>query len=207
MYFRPQHQPPGFQSKTRMRTECRDTRLASGRSGPPGFFVTVVSLAVFAALAVSSPGCANYRLGTGVSSAFRTLYIEPVANQTLLPQSQALLSTHLRESFARDGRITLVNTSEAADATLSVLINDYHRDVAAGRADDTGLARKFDVTLGASCTLRDRRTGHAIFSGRPVQVRREVFTDSGQLQAEFQTLPLLTDALARKVVSAALDVW
>jgi hypothetical protein len=40
-----------------------------------------------------------------------------------------------------------------------------------------------------------------------VNAVREVFTDSGQLQSEFQTLPLLADALATKVVHTALDVW
>ena len=41
-------------------------------------------------------GCANYHLGTGGTPTFRTLYIEPVANKTLLAQSQPLVSTRLR---------------------------------------------------------------------------------------------------------------
>jgi hypothetical protein len=152
-------------------------------------------------------GCANYQLGTGSAPSFRTLYVEPVANRTLLPQSQPLLSTRLRESFARDARVQLANSPGNADATLVVVINDYHRDIAAVREDDTGLARKFNVTLGATCTLRDNRTGQIIFENRPITAVREVFTDSGQLQAEYQTLPLLADALAAKVVHTALDVW
>jgi hypothetical protein len=152
-------------------------------------------------------GCAHYQLGTGAAPAFRTLYVEPVANKTLLPQSQPLVSTRLRESFARDARVQITGSPNAADATLTVVINDYHREIAAAREGDTGLARKFNVTLGASCTLRDNRTGKLIFENRPVVAVREVFTDSGQLQAEFQTLPLLADALAVKVVHAALDVW
>ena len=158
-------------------------------------------------LAVAGSGCANYRLGTGATPAFHTLYVEPVANKTLLPQSQPLLSTRLRESFARDARVQLANSASAADATLHVVINDYRREVAAVREGDTGLARKFNVTLGALCTLRDNRTGKAIFENRPISAVREVFTDSGQLQAEYQTLPLLADALAAKVVHTALDVW
>ena len=151
--------------------------------------------------------CAHYHLGTGATPTFRTLYVEPVANKTLLPQAQALLSTRIRESFLRDNRVALVNSPEAADATLAIVINDYHRDVAAVREDDTGLARKFNVTLGIACTLRDRRSGRTIFEGRPVSAQREIFTDSGQLQAEYQTLPLLAESLAGKVVHATLDVW
>jgi len=166
-------------------------------------FLAAVLLAALPGLA----GCSHYRLGTDSPPAFHTLYIEPVINQTLLPQSQALLTTHLREVFARDGRVSLVNSPEAADATLTVVISNYHREVAAGREDDTGLARKFNVTLEVSCTLRDRRQVKPLFEHRLVQAQREIFTDSGQLQAEYQTLPLLADALALKVMQAALDRW
>jgi hypothetical protein len=152
-------------------------------------------------------GCANYQLGTGSALTFRTLYVEPVANKTLLPQSQPLVSTRIRETFARDGRVSLANSSAGTDATLTVVINDYHREISAVRTDDTGLARKFNVTLGALCTLRDNRSGKLIFENRPITAVREVFTDSGQLQSEYQALPLLAEALAAKIAHAALDVW
>ncbi len=178
-------------------------------SRPPVCLRLSPLLVVIGALAalLSGSGCANYRLGTGSTTSFRTLYIEPVGNQTRLPQSQALVSTRLRETFARDGRVTLANSGSAADATLTVVINYYAREIAAVREGDTGLARKFNVTLGASCTLRDNRTGRPIFENRPINAVREVFTDSGQLQAEFQTLPLLAESLALKVAHASLDVW
>ncbi len=162
-------------------------------------------LPLFAMLALG--GCANYQLGTGTTPTFRTVYIEPVSNRTLLPQSQPLLSTRLRETFARDGRVSLGTSSSDSDVTLTVVIDHYFREVAAVREGDTGLARKFNVTLGATCTLRENRTGKLIFANRPISAVREVFTDSGQLQAEYQTLPLLADALAAKVAHAALDVW
>ena len=159
------------------------------------------------AVILAATGCAHYRLGTGATPSFRTLYVEPVANRTLLPQSQAVLSSQLRETFARDGRVGLGTSTGNADATLSVVIDQYFREVAAVREGDTGLARKFNVTLGVKCTLRDNRTGRPIFTDRTITATREVFTDSGQLQAEYQTLPLLAEALAAKVAHAALDVW
>jgi hypothetical protein len=157
--------------------------------------------------ALVTTGCANYRLGTGANPSFRTLYVEPVANKTLLPQSQPLVSTRVRETFARDGRVQLANSSAGTDATLTIVINVFHREIAAVREGDTGLARKFNLTLGALCTLRDNRNGRTIFENRPVSAVREVFTDSGQLQSEYQTLPLLAEALAAKIAHAALDVW
>src|SRR5215212_4157044 len=123
-------------------------------------------------LACAAGGCSHYQLGTGTAPTFRTLYVEPVANQTMLPQSRALLSTQLREAFARDARVALVNSPVGADATLTVVINDYHRDIATGREDDTGLARKFNLTLGVACTLRDNRAQKFLFEKRIVAAQR-----------------------------------
>ena len=109
--------------------------------------------------------------------------------------------------FARDPRVTLVNSPDAADATLAVTITSYRRDVLTVREGDTGLARKFNLTLATLCTLRSRRESKVLFENRPVEVQRESFTDSGQLQSEYQTLPLLAESLATKVAHAVLDVW
>jgi hypothetical protein len=152
-------------------------------------------------------GCAHYQLGTEGKLAFATLDVAPVANKTLLPQAQAIVSTQMREAFIRDARLTLVNSAAEADATLSVTLRDYHREIAAARADDTGLARKFTLTLATTCTLRDNRSGKVLFADRSVSVHRDAFTDSGQLQSEYQTLPLLAEALAQKIAHAVLDTW
>ena len=166
---------------------------------PLAFFFLSVMLLV--------AGCANYQLGTGARPTFATLYVAPVANHTLMPQAQAIVSTQLREIFAKDGRVTLVNSAEAADATLTVVIRDYHRDIRAVREDDTGLARKFALILTTDCTLHDNRTGRDLFTDRRVSVSRDSFTDGGQLQSEYQMVPLLAQSLADKVSHAVLDVW
>lgn len=166
-------------------------------------------LCLVAAALFLGTACSHYQLGTGAKTklAFQTLYIEPVENKTLLPQARVLVSTQLREAFARDARVSLVNSPEAADATLAVTITSYRRDVLTVREGDTGLARKFNVTLATTATLRDRRGNQVLFESRPLSVQREVFTDSGQLQSEYQTLPLLAQSLAAKVTHAALDIW
>lgn len=201
---KPETEQGGNQTTGNIRSSFRpsgDDPLSVSRRRSPA---PILLLAVCLFLAA---GCANYRLGTESTLTFRTLYVEPVANKTLLPQSQPLVSTRLRETFARDPRVRLTHSAGDADATLTVVINDYHRDIAAVREGDTGLARKFNLTLGAACTLRNNRTGQMIFENRPITAVREAFTDSGQLQAEYQTLPLLAEALATKVVHATLDVW
>ncbi len=187
---------------------CRLPRCEIFRLARPLHLSRLLIAAVApAAVLLFSGGCAHYQLGTGSAPAFRTLHLEPVANQTLLPQSQPILSTRLREAFLRDARITLVNSAAGADATLTVVISDYRREIATVREGDTGLARKFNVTLGTTCTLRDNRTGKALWEKRLINATREVFTDSGQLQSEYQALPLLAEALSARVLQAALDAW
>jgi outer membrane lipopolysaccharide assembly protein LptE/RlpB len=152
------------------------------------------------------PACTHYRLGTGGELAFHSLYVEPVASDALLPQSRALVGTQLREAFLRDGRVTLANSADAAGATLHVSLKSYDRQATVARADDTGLARKFALTLTAECTLRTR-DGRVLFEKRIVRAQRDAYTDQGQLPAEYQTLPLLAETLAQNVTHAVLDVW
>ena len=71
---------------------------------------------------------------------------------------------------------------------------------------DTALGRKFTVTLAAEITVTDA-SGRKLVDRRTVRVARDVFTDSGQQPAEYQTLPLLAEALATEIAHAVLDTW
>jgi hypothetical protein len=161
-------------------------------------------LAVLCAGLVS---CASYRLGTGTEPAFSTLHVAVAQSDLLVPQAQALVTTQVREAFLRDGRLRLVNSPLEADATLTLTIEEYHRAVAVVRPDDTGLARRFEITLGARAELRDNRTLKMIFAGRRLVARRGIFADGGQIQAEYQNLPLLAEKLGDEAVRAVLDTW
>ena len=169
-----------------------------------------------AGAAILLAGCAHYQLGTGGTPVFATLYVAPVINKALLPQAQAIATSQLRERFERDGRVGLADAPGGADATLEVSLTDYHREIAATRSDDTGLARKFAITLTAHCSLKDNRTGKFLFEDRVISVRKDAFTDNGlpallpagnQLQSEYNTFPILARTLADKVAHSVLDVW
>jgi hypothetical protein len=158
-------------------------------------------------LCLGLAACAHYQLGTKSKLAFATVYVAPVENRAVLPQAQAIVATALRDALLRDGRVTLVTSPEAADVTLRVALAGYNREMAAANPADTGLARKFALHLHAACTLTDNRTGRPLFADRDITVTKDAYTDSGQLQAEYQTVPLLAEALADKVAHAVLDVW
>lgn len=158
--------------------------------------------------------CSHYRLGADGQLAFTTLYVAPVKNDTQAPQVVALFSAQLRAALLREGRVTLVNSAHEADATLEVALTRFARNATTARQDDAGLARKFDLTLGAVCSLRDNRTDRALFEQRAVETTRQIFStptpasrESDQLQAEYNVMPLLAQSLATRVAHAALDVW
>ena len=165
----------------------------------PSFILLVAGL--------SGPACSHYQLGSQTRPPFTTLYVAPIENRAMLPQAQALVATEIRDALIKDGRVTVVASPETADAVLRVSLVGYDREVAAANPADTGLVRKFALNLHASCTLTDRRTGRPCFTNRELVVTKEAFTDSGQLQSEYQTLPLLAAALADRVAHAVLDVW
>ena len=158
-------------------------------------------------VALLTAGCAGYRLGTGSITEFNSLHIAPVQMKALVPQAQPILTAAIRDAFVKDGRLGLSSTAEAAGASLRVIVRDYRRDVATVRPGDTGLARKFVVTLTAEATLVNPSDGRIFFTGRRIEVKRDVFTDSGQQQAEYQILPLLAQDLAGKLPRAVLDTW
>ena len=182
--------------------------LQLARTQPSCFAARRQAFAAVLTLVAGSflPACTHYRPGTGGELAFHSLYVEPVASEALLPQARAIVGTQIREAFLHDGRVALVNSAAAAEATLHVSLKSYVREPTVARTDDTGLARKFALTLTAECTLRTR-DGKVLFEKRAVRAQRDAYADQGQLQAEYQTLPLLAETLAQNVTHAVLDVW
>jgi len=168
---------------------------------PPRFLALLAAV-----VALGLGGCAHYHLGAPAAPGFGTVYVAPVANATFAPQAAALVTTQVREEFARDGRVQLAGDAPAADVRLTVRLVAYERDVAAVRHDDTGRARKYAVTLTAEVTLADR-TGRPVIDHRSVRVARDVFLDSGQQPTEYQTMPLLAAALATEITHVVLDTW
>ncbi len=170
-------------------------------------FRPMLTMAVLSLCVLATTSCSNYQLGTGAKTKFSTLFIAPVSSKVVIPQAQALITTQLREAFIRDGRVSLADSPEAADAVLTISLTGYDRTVAVSRADDTGLARRFDVTLQAQATLVDNQNKKTYFAERPLRATRGVFTDSGLVPAEYENMPLLAEQLAKETVHAVLDVW
>jgi hypothetical protein len=90
---------------------------------------------------------------------------------------------------------------------LMVKLSSYGRQVVVSQQNDTGRARRFEVTLLAHATLMDNRTRAAYFTERQLEAKRGVFTDSGLVPSEYEGMPLLAETLANQTVHAVLDTW
>lgn len=173
------------------------------KSRCPGFLNAAAAIA--AAILIS--GCASYQLGAPAEPRFKSVFIPPVANDAFLPQSRAIVTSHIREAFARDGRVTLATDPSSADRVLEVRLSDYSREMTTAQRSDTALARSFSLMLSAEVTLLDPRTGAKSIDAAPIRVTVDAYTDSGQQQSEYQAVPLLAGKLATEIAHRVLDTW
>jgi hypothetical protein len=182
--------------------------ISAGLNSPVFSWLHRIGLTgLVAATALVMTGCAGYQLGTSSTPKFSTLFVAPIRSEALIPQAQVLVTTQIRDAVIRDGRVKLVDSPADADAVLHVSLIGYDRAVAVSRADDTGLARRFDVSLRAHLTLTDNRSNKDYFHDRLVVAKRGVFTDSGSIPSEYHGMPLLAEQLAKDTLSAVLDTW
>ena len=149
--------------------------------------------------------CAHYQAGDGSSLPFSTIQVNPVKNQSQAPQITQVLNHDLRDAFIRSGRVAV--ESGGADTQLNVTLIHYDRENIATNSQDTGLARKYALTLSAICELTRGGEETAYFTNRPVSVTLDIFLDSGQTRAETNAIPLLSKKLAEAISNEVLQTW
>ena len=149
--------------------------------------------------------CSHYQAGDGSSLPFSTLKLSPIINRSQAPQITQVLNHDLRQAFIQSGRVVI--ESDGADAQLNVTLTRYDRENIATNSQDTGLARKYALTLQATCELTRSGSNSAYFSNRPVSVTLDIFLDSGQTRAETNAIPLLSKKLAEAIANEVLQTW
>ena len=162
-------------------------------------------------------GCKSYQFGNPVRLPFKSIYIKPVTNDSFAPQTQALLSAQIRDTFIRDGRTKLVASRDAADAVLIVNLTDYNRRAAARQSTDTTEAASFSLTLAVEVSLYDQNKREYYFQERIIQKSSNAYVDDPYaapgaipqdfLQSEYQAIPRITRDLARRIADEVLYPW
>ena len=177
-------------------------------------FTILITLSVLCLL----NGCASYHLGSSADLQFQSIYISPASNNSFAPQAQAIVSTQLRKTFIKDGRVKLVTKPEDADAVLLVDLVEYDRSSSARRSNDTAVASSFDISLSADISLYNQNKGSYFFEKRTKTATTNTYIgnpyrQNGNLnsqafqQAEYQSMPELAREIARKIADEVLSPW
>jgi outer membrane lipopolysaccharide assembly protein LptE/RlpB len=153
-------------------------------------------------------GCSHYTLGPAGDLPFHSLYVEPVLSSAYVAQGQAPVTEMLRQSLLQEDNVKLTDQADA-DATLEVVLTDYHRDIAATAQNNTLNAQSYDLTLTAKCTLVDNRTGKIYFKERLVTTTLTAYIQGGDSfnESEYQTVTKLARDLGKKIKDAVISTW
>lgn len=150
--------------------------------------------------------CSHYYLGRATPPPFNSLAIAPVANACFAPQVQAALSDQLARAFVSDGTVK-VASQDHADATLEVTLIQFSQAMSATREGDTALARSYDLTLVALCTLVNNQTQETLIDRAEVTSTLNLQVDSNFIDIQYQALPALARTLAQKIRDKVLNSW
>jgi len=157
------------------------------------------------ALAILLTGCAGYNLGPagGQTSGSRTVQVDPFVNKTLVPRLSDYVMNSLRKNLSQDGAYRL-DTHGDGDVVLSGEITAYTRTPISVQSTDVLTAVDYEITMTAQITARERATGKIIFQ-KPVTGKTTLRAGADLNSAERESIPMLTDDLARKATSLLVD--
>ena len=156
-------------------------------------------------LALALGGCAGYKLGpaNGIVSGSRSVTIKPFGNLTQEPRLTEYLNISLRKQLQQDGAFRL-ETSGRPDIILSGQVERYVRNALSYQTNDVLTPQEYTLTMVARVTAVDVNTGHTNFN-RLVQGYTYIRLGNDQSSVERQSIPLLTDSLARNAITLLVD--
>lgn len=149
--------------------------------------------------------CAGYRLGpvNPAMAAGRSVFVQPVLNQTMEPRLAEALTSALRRQFQREGTFQLARAGEA-DIVLTSTVLELHRIGVSFHPQDVVRPQDFRLALKAQVRAVERSSGRVLLE-RTFQGETLMRIGPDLTLAERQALPLLADDLARQVVLALAE--
>lgn len=173
----------------------------------PFKITTFLALGSALLLALFTQGCTHYQAGHPGEISYTNLYVAPIRSNAYVPQAQAPLATQLKELLLKDGRFHIAASEQDADATLRVTLVNFDRGVSATSVEDTGRGESFDLQLVANIELVDNTTHRRVISDKEVSAVVSTTATGGLQGAEYQSMPVLTRELARKIRDTIVNPW
>lgn len=151
-------------------------------------------------------GCMGYRLGGTQPEGVRSVHLAPVVNRTGEPALELEVAHALRSRIAFDGRLTLQNSPEEADADIMVTLTGYELRPVAFRDDLKTTPDQYRLCLTATAVMKDAASGREIASSTTYGEARFPF-QSDLTTSKRIALPQAAQELARFMVDDLIEQW
>ena len=153
--------------------------------------------------------CAGYRLGNIPYKAMegvRTIYVATVKNETHEPGMQIQATNAILRALDNDGTYSS-SRSAACDATLEVVITDFNRRPMRSNRDNLSNTEQYRLTINATATLTNHRTGQKIFNQLKATGQTDYFVQGDLQESERQAIPSGLEKLAESLVNQVTEGW
>ncbi|MDR0418216.1 MAG: LPS assembly lipoprotein LptE [Puniceicoccales bacterium] len=150
-------------------------------------------------------GCACYKKGVGSADVVQSIYIEPVKNSSLCPQTSGTLTAQLSKAIQWNTPLKLMGKNEA-HTHLQVEIVDYFQKNSTYDPKDTSIVLSLSFRIVAECTLFDRK-GHCLLERQRVEASMDLEKCSNFHSFRDQAIPQLMGRLARKIGALLINIW
>ncbi|MDQ8201978.1 LPS assembly lipoprotein LptE [Pelagicoccus sp. SDUM812003] len=166
-----------------------------------------IAVLFWALTLLSLSGCASYQLGSSTDLPYSVIRIDTPKNLTELAQVEAPLNAALREAVSRSATLQL-NEGQRYDALLETTVIEAKREIAGVQSEDVGRGRKFELRITVSLSLRSSSQPDRFFiRDRQFEIRQDVYSDSGLVEAEYQAMPEISREIAERAVEIIEDLW
>lgn len=151
-------------------------------------------------------GCVGYRLGTSLPPGIRTVHVSVFENKTAEPAIEFDTTQATVREFQREGTLRVAAADEA-DLLVAVTLLDYSLQPLGYRKDRATTANEYRITLTASLTLTERKTGRLMYAGQTVIGDTTFTVESDLAEAKRAALPLAARHLAHQLVKRVVEYW
>ncbi|MBK1878642.1 LPS assembly lipoprotein LptE [Pelagicoccus mobilis] len=152
-------------------------------------------------------GCASYQMGEPTELPYRTIYVAPPQNLSTLAKLEGPLNAALRQEILQTSSLELAQPGRQ-DATLDLTLTKAKREIAAVTTEDLGRGRKFELVLDFELSLKRPGNNEDYFvQSREFTIKRDIFTESGLVDAEYQAGPEISREAAEKAIQIITDLW
>ena len=178
-------------------------------------FLKSLTAPLFSFILLILGACAHYTNVTEESLPFKTIYIDPVNNNSFAPNVQVLFDAQIRQKILESGRIQIVQDLAQADCQLFVRLENYSRSPIARSSTDPGRVSALNTSLRAVVSFYDTINGRYLIKDYALANSEPIFfpetgTESSLIdtkEGEYRVLPKNIDQLTEAITQLILMDW